>query len=139
MNFNELLGGVGKDLMNAAGEALAGAAKEYLGNAIQEIFVKKQADTKRQLTNIQHMKVVSSRYVLQALLMHRIMLSVWRLLGDVGKQRLEALRVSPHHTHTSANKGHSGHCAMRTSSRDLLVTFETENILRIRGNWSRLL
>ena len=64
MNFNELLGGVGKELMNAAGEALAGAAKEYLGNAINEIFVKKEADTKRTLANTQHMKVVSSPAVL---------------------------------------------------------------------------
>lgn len=85
MNFQELLGGVGKEFMNAAGEALAGAAKEYLGNAIQEIFVKKEADTKRTLSNIQHMKVVSSAFILPQ---RRIMGSIWRLLGDIARQRL---------------------------------------------------
>lgn len=88
MNFNDLLGGVGKDLMNAAGDALVGAAKEYLGNAIQDIFVKKQADTKRTLSNIQHMKVVSTPAVMRVMVMRRIMFSVWRLLGDTTKQRL---------------------------------------------------
>lgn len=88
MNFQELLGGVGKEFMNAAGDALAGAAKEYLGNAIQEIFVRKEADTKRTLSNIQHMKVVSSPAVLRTLLVQRIMFSVWRLCGDMTKKRV---------------------------------------------------
>lgn len=92
MNFNELLGGVGKDFMNAAQDALVGAAKEYLGNAIQEIFVKKEADTKRTLTNIQHMKVVSSPVVRRVLLRQRIMCSVWRLLGDMARQRIEYMK-----------------------------------------------
>lgn len=59
MNFNDLFGGVGKELMNAAQDALVGAAKEYLGNAIQDIFVKKEADTRRTLPSIQNMRVVS--------------------------------------------------------------------------------
>ena len=126
MNFNELLGGVGKELMNAAGEALAGAAKEYLGNAINEIFVKKEADTKRTLSNIQHMKVVSSPAVLRALLMQRIMFSVWRLCGDITKQRLESLN------RTKSNQG-----AMATAPRESSVTYGTEQAPTL-GTRSRL-
>jgi hypothetical protein len=48
--------------MNQAGEAVMGAAKEFLGNAIQEMFVKKQSDVKRILPSIKNMKVVSVRF-----------------------------------------------------------------------------
>jgi len=57
--FQSLLGGYGQKLINAAGDALVGAAKEYIGNAINEIFVKKEADTKRLLPSIRNMRVVS--------------------------------------------------------------------------------
>lgn len=36
-----------------------GAAKEFLGNAIQEMFIKKQSDVKRVLPSIKNMKIVS--------------------------------------------------------------------------------
>lgn len=36
-----------------------GAAKDFIGNAIQEIFVKKETDHKRMLPSIKNMKVVS--------------------------------------------------------------------------------
>ncbi|GAB0096120.1 hypothetical protein DMENIID0001_115900 [Sergentomyia squamirostris] len=55
--FGGFLKGAGRQLLNAAGDALAGAAKEYLGQAINEIFVKKEAETKRILPSIKNMKV----------------------------------------------------------------------------------
>lgn len=126
MNFQELLGGVGKEFMNAAGDALAGAAKEYLGNAIQEIFVRKEADTKRTLSNIQHMRVVSSPAVLRALFAQRIMFSVWRLLGDMARQRLSDVNT------LDARRRQHGSSA---APRDLVATYVCN--ARIGATWSR--
>ncbi|XP_029708160.2 calpain-A isoform X10 [Aedes albopictus] len=56
-----LLGGAGRQLFDAAGQAIAGAATEYLGNVINEIFEKKQSDTKRVLPSISNMKVLGER------------------------------------------------------------------------------
>lgn len=136
MNFNELLGGVGKEFMNAAGDALVGAAKEYLGNAIQEIFVKKEAETRRTLPNIQHMRVVSSPAVMRALLVQRIMFSVWRLLGDMAKQRLENKSNTSNNTNNyNLYKWDSRRAASREGRNT--VTYGSENS-RIQGNRSRL-
>lgn len=49
----------GKEFLNTAGGAFANAAKDVIGQAINEIFVKKEAETKRVLPSIRHMKVVS--------------------------------------------------------------------------------
>lgn len=137
MNFNELLGGVGKEFMNAAGDALVGAAKEYLGNAIQEIFVKKEAETRRTLPNIQHMRVVSSPAVMRALLVQRIMFSVWRLLGDMAKQRVMENKSNTSNNTNSYNlyKWDSRRAAPREGRST--VTYGSE-ISRIQGNRSRL-
>lgn len=136
MNFQELLGGVGKEFMNAAGDALAGAAKEYLGNAIQEIFVRKEADTKRTLSNIQHMKVVSSPVVLRAMLVQRIMFSVWRLCGDIGKKRVmenwNDSRFGRDCCQTNVKRS-SLNCS-RMAPRDT----HSSEIARISITWSRL-
>ncbi|XP_075165551.1 calpain A isoform X3 [Haematobia irritans] len=51
----------GKEFLNAAGDAAVGAAKEVLGTAINEIFIKKEAETKRILPSIKNMRVVSQR------------------------------------------------------------------------------
>ncbi|XP_062558503.1 calpain-A-like isoform X8 [Armigeres subalbatus] len=56
-----LLGGAGRQLFDAAGQAIAGAATEYLGNVINEIFEKKQSDTKRVLPSISNMKVLGEK------------------------------------------------------------------------------
>ncbi|XP_065091814.1 calpain-B-like isoform X5 [Ochlerotatus camptorhynchus] len=56
-----LLGGAGRQLFNAAGQAITGAATEYLGNVINEIFEKKQSDTKRVLPSISNMKVLGEK------------------------------------------------------------------------------
>ena len=53
------LDGIGKQLLNQAGEAVMGAAKEYIGQVINEMFVKKEATTKRFLPSIKNMKIVS--------------------------------------------------------------------------------
>jgi calpain len=49
-------------LLNQAGTFVAGAAKEFIGNAIQEMFVKKQTDVKRVLPSIKNMKIVSVKF-----------------------------------------------------------------------------
>ncbi|CAO1383373.1 unnamed protein product [Diamesa hyperborea] len=54
-------GDIGKQLLNQAGTFVAGAAKEFIGNAIQEMFVKKQTDVKRVLPSIKNMKIVGER------------------------------------------------------------------------------
>jgi hypothetical protein len=48
-----------RDLMNQAGEVVMGAAKEFIGQAINEMFIKKEAPSKRVLPSIQNMKIVS--------------------------------------------------------------------------------
>jgi calpain, invertebrate len=53
------LNDIGQQLLNQAGEAAMSAAKDFIGNAINEIFVKKESDTKRILPSIKNMKVVS--------------------------------------------------------------------------------
>lgn len=50
----------GQEFLNAAGDAAMGAAKEVVGSVINEIFIKKEADTKRVLPSIKNMRVVSS-------------------------------------------------------------------------------
>uniref|UniRef100_A0A182YCB5 Calpain n=1 Tax=Anopheles stephensi TaxID=30069 RepID=A0A182YCB5_ANOST len=54
-----LLSGAGKQLFDAAGQAITSAATEYIGSVINEMFVKKESDTKRFLPSIKNMKVVS--------------------------------------------------------------------------------
>lgn len=49
----------GQEFLNAAGEAAMGAAKDVVGSVINEIFIKKEADTKRVLPSIKNMRVVS--------------------------------------------------------------------------------
>lgn len=49
----------GKEFLNVAGDAAVGAAKEVVGSVINEIFIKKEADTKRVLPSIKNMRVVS--------------------------------------------------------------------------------
>uniref|UniRef100_A0A182U6E6 Calpain catalytic domain-containing protein n=1 Tax=Anopheles melas TaxID=34690 RepID=A0A182U6E6_9DIPT len=56
-----LLSGAGKQLFDAAGQAITSAATEYIGSVINEMFVKKETDTKRFLPSIKNMKVVISR------------------------------------------------------------------------------
>ncbi|XP_058982142.1 calpain-A isoform X3 [Musca domestica] len=51
----------GKEFLNAAGDAAMGAAKEVMGSVINEIFIKKEAETKRILPSIKNMRVVSKR------------------------------------------------------------------------------
>ncbi|XP_053670171.1 calpain-A-like [Anopheles nili] len=53
-----LLGGAGRQLFDAAGQAITSAATEYIGNVINEMFVKKESDTKRFLPSIKNMKVL---------------------------------------------------------------------------------
>ncbi|XP_070491608.1 calpain-A isoform X2 [Chironomus tepperi] len=52
---------IGKDLLNQAGEVVMGAAKEYIGQAINEMFIKKEAPSKRVLPSISNMKIVGER------------------------------------------------------------------------------
>uniref|UniRef100_A0A182P1C9 Calpain n=1 Tax=Anopheles epiroticus TaxID=199890 RepID=A0A182P1C9_9DIPT len=52
-----LLSGAGKQLFDAAGQAITSAATEYIGSVINEMFVKKETDTKRFLPSIKNMKV----------------------------------------------------------------------------------
>ncbi|XP_046809455.1 calpain-A isoform X2 [Lucilia cuprina] len=51
----------GKEFINAAGDAAMGAAKEVMGSVINEIFIKKEAETKRILPSIKNMKVLGER------------------------------------------------------------------------------
>lgn len=51
----------GQEFLNAAGQAAMGAAKEVVGSVINEIFVKKEAETKRILPSIKNMRVVSDK------------------------------------------------------------------------------
>ncbi|XP_005185121.2 calpain-A isoform X2 [Musca domestica] len=48
----------GKEFLNAAGDAAMGAAKEVMGSVINEIFIKKEAETKRILPSIKNMRVL---------------------------------------------------------------------------------
>jgi hypothetical protein len=50
---------IGKELLNKAGEAAMAYGKEFLGQAINEMFIKKDAPSKRILPSIQNMKIVS--------------------------------------------------------------------------------
>ncbi|XP_017468261.1 PREDICTED: calpain-A [Rhagoletis zephyria] len=51
----------GKEFLNVAGEAAMGAAKEVVGSVINEVFIKKEADTKRVLPSIKNMRVLGER------------------------------------------------------------------------------
>uniref|UniRef100_A0A0K8TLH3 Putative cytosolic ca2+-dependent cysteine protease calpain n=1 Tax=Tabanus bromius TaxID=304241 RepID=A0A0K8TLH3_TABBR len=51
----------GKEFLSAAGEAFTGAAKEVVGNIVNEIFEKKQVETKRFLPSIKNMKVLGEK------------------------------------------------------------------------------
>ncbi|XP_030243396.1 calpain-A [Drosophila navojoa] len=48
----------GQEFLNAAGQAAMGAAKEVVGSVINEIFVKKESETKRILPSIKNMRVL---------------------------------------------------------------------------------
>lgn len=50
----------GNQLLNQAKDELMGKAKDFIGNAIQDIFVKKQVDKPRFLPSIKNMRVVGS-------------------------------------------------------------------------------
>uniref|UniRef100_A0A8D8CSH3 Calpain-A n=1 Tax=Culex pipiens TaxID=7175 RepID=A0A8D8CSH3_CULPI len=56
-----LLSGAGKQLFDRAGQAIGAAATEYIGSVINEIFEKKETDTKRILPSIRNMKVLGER------------------------------------------------------------------------------
>uniref|UniRef100_A0A182K7Q0 Calpain catalytic domain-containing protein n=1 Tax=Anopheles christyi TaxID=43041 RepID=A0A182K7Q0_9DIPT len=58
--FKGLLSGAGKQLFDKAGQAITSAATEYIGSVINEMFVKKETDTKRFLPSIKNMKVVKN-------------------------------------------------------------------------------
>lgn len=49
----------GREFLDAAGTAFTDAAKDVVGNVINEIFVKKESETKRFLPSIKNMRVVS--------------------------------------------------------------------------------
>ncbi|TMW50475.1 hypothetical protein DOY81_004471 [Sarcophaga bullata] len=51
----------GKEFLNAAGEAAMGAAKDVMGSVINEIFIKKESETKRILPSIKNMRVLGER------------------------------------------------------------------------------
>ncbi|XP_065366682.1 calpain-A isoform X2 [Calliphora vicina] len=51
----------GKEFLNAAGDAAMGAAKDVMGSVINEIFIKKEAETKRILPSIKNMKVLGDK------------------------------------------------------------------------------
>uniref|UniRef100_A0A1A9ZRB7 Calpain catalytic domain-containing protein n=1 Tax=Glossina pallidipes TaxID=7398 RepID=A0A1A9ZRB7_GLOPL len=51
----------GKEFMNAAGEAAMGAAKDIVGSVINEVFIKKEAETKRVLPSIKNMRVLGEK------------------------------------------------------------------------------
>ncbi|EDV35707.1 uncharacterized protein Dana_GF12340, isoform B [Drosophila ananassae] len=51
----------GQEFLNAAGEAAMGAAKDVVGSVINEIFIKKEADTKRVLPSIKNMRVLGEK------------------------------------------------------------------------------
>lgn len=57
--FTNFLKQAGKEFLNVAGDAAVGAAKEVVGSVINEIFIKKESDTKRVLPSIKNMRVVS--------------------------------------------------------------------------------
>ncbi|EDW01887.1 GH20200 [Drosophila grimshawi] len=48
----------GQEFLNAAGQAAMGAAKDVVGSVINEIFVKKESETKRILPSIKNMRVL---------------------------------------------------------------------------------
>ncbi|XP_030387751.1 calpain-A isoform X4 [Scaptodrosophila lebanonensis] len=52
----------GQEFLNAAGQAAMGAAKDVVGSVINEIFVKKEADTKRILPSIKNMRVLGEKH-----------------------------------------------------------------------------
>lgn len=52
------LANAGKEFLHVAGEAAMGAAKDVMGSVINEIFIKKEAETKRILPSIKNMRVV---------------------------------------------------------------------------------
>ena len=60
----------GKEFLNAAGEAAMGAAKDVMGSVINEIFIKKEAETKRILPSIKNMRVVSFKQKFTPILTH---------------------------------------------------------------------
>lgn len=49
----------GQEFLNEAGKAFTDAAKDVVGNVINEIFIKKETETKRFLPSIKNMRVVS--------------------------------------------------------------------------------
>lgn len=49
----------GQEFLDAAGTAFTDAAKDVVGNVINEMFIKKEAETKRFLPSIKNMRVVS--------------------------------------------------------------------------------
>ncbi|XP_068144740.1 calpain-A [Drosophila tropicalis] len=51
----------GQEFLNAAGDAAMGVAKDVVGSVINEIFVKKESDTKRVLPNIKNMRVLGEK------------------------------------------------------------------------------
>ncbi|XP_067627682.1 calpain-A [Eurosta solidaginis] len=60
-DLTNFLKAAGKEFLNAAGDAAVGAAKEVVGSVINEIFIKKEADTKRVLPSIKNMRVLGER------------------------------------------------------------------------------
>ncbi|XP_026482299.1 calpain-A-like [Ctenocephalides felis] len=61
-NFEGLLRGAGQKLMGYAGDKLMGAAKDVVGGILNELFIKKEAQSgKRILPSIKNMKVVCGR------------------------------------------------------------------------------
>ncbi|KAL5286412.1 CAPN1 family protein [Megaselia abdita] len=51
----------GQEFLNEAGKAFTDAAKDVVGNVINEMFVKKEAETKRFLPSIKNMRVLGER------------------------------------------------------------------------------
>lgn len=54
------LASAGREFLQVAGDAAMGAAKDVMGSVINEIFIKKESETKRVLPSIKNMRVVRS-------------------------------------------------------------------------------
>lgn len=66
---------IGKQLLNQAGEVVMGAAKEFIGQAINEMFIKKEAP-KRVLPSLQNVKFVSVSLALTKIRMSLLPLTI---------------------------------------------------------------
>lgn len=71
-DFNALLQGAGRQLLNQGGQALLQYGAQALGNIINEVFQKKEVEQKRFLPSIKNYKVVSFVFKLFNTFLHYI-------------------------------------------------------------------